>query len=135
MLIGLQKHKASNASCWRQCCAGQACSNSFNQLPNEWNKDTHLLEDSSELCVVVVLEVERVGDVEVEGRGQQQQERRGVHSASNERRLARLESEVGGPPVSSGGGGGAGGRATGDVTSASKGPQFDPVLTIYKQPP
>ena len=104
-----------------------------NQLPSEWNKDTHLLEDSSELCVVVVLEVERVGDVEVEGRGQQQQERRGVHSASNERRLARLESEVGGPPVSSGGGGGA--RATGDVTSASKGPQFDPVLTIYKQPP
>ena len=81
----------------------------------------------------MVLEVERVGDVDVEGRGQQQQERRGVHSASNERRLARLESEVGGPPVSSGGGGGA--RATGDVTSASKGPQFDPVLTIYKQPP
>ena len=63
-----------------------------NQLPTEWN----LLEDSSELCVVVVLEVERDGDVEVEGRGQQQQERRGVHSASNERRLARLESEVGG---------------------------------------
>ena len=82
----------------------------------------------------MVLEVERDGDVEVEGRGQQQQERRGVHSASNERRLARLESEVGGPPVSSGGGGG-GGRATGVVTSASKGPQFDPVLTIYKQPP
>ena len=82
----------------------------------------------------MVLEVERVGDVEVEGRGQQQQERRGVHSASNERRLARLESEVGGPPVSSGGGGG-GARATGVVTSASKGPQFDPVLTIYKQPP
>ena len=65
----------------------------------------------------MVLEVEPVGEVDVEGRGQEQQERvGGVHSASNERRLARPESEVEGPPVSSGGGGG--GRATGDVTSA-----------------
>ena len=64
--------------------------------PTEFDKDSHLLEDSSELCVVVVLEVEPVGEVEVEGRGQEQQERvGGVHSASNERRLARPESEVG----------------------------------------
>ena len=44
----------------------------------------------------MVLEVEPVGDVDVEGRGQDQQERvGGVHSASNERRLARPESEEG----------------------------------------
>ena len=80
----------------------------------------YLLQHSCELCVVVVLEVEPVGEVEVEGRGQEQQERvGGVHSASNERRLARPESEVGGRASSLiGRRRRCRGRATGDVTSA-----------------
>ena len=70
----------------------------------------HLLQYSCKLCVVVVFEVEPVGEVEqVEGRGQEQEERRGVHSASGGCRLEAREATT----SAGGGGGGGGGEAKG----------------------
>ena len=89
----------------------------------------HLLEHSGKLCVVVVLEVEPVGEVEEgeRGRGQEQQERRGVHSASGGCRLLEAREAPTSPPAG-GGGGGGGGRQEGEGVGAtgddvSMGPQ------------
>ena len=83
----------------------------------------YLLQHSCELGVVVVLEVEPVGEVEEgRGRGQQEQKRRGVHSASGG---CTLEAREASTSARRGGGGGGVGRGGGGATGddVSMGPQ------------